>query len=184
VGHDIGPRETGKRQEPSDQDSLKPAAAEEGIPKREKNSKNDEKRVDEMISAIAAKKKIETIGKLRKEISIGRSERPAAKTLKQSKGVRSFAAPSGTTSTVTYEDRIRDEIHRQWDWPDTVKKSLEATIVIKIKKDGTISLYDMEWERKSGSRLFDKSVVDAIRNASPVTPPPHDGMEIGIRFYL
>jgi TonB family protein len=65
-----------------------------------------------------------------------------------------------------------------------VKKSLEATIVIKIKKDGTISLYDIEWEKKSGSRLFDKSVVDAIRNASPVTPPPHDGMEIGIRFYL
>jgi outer membrane biosynthesis protein TonB len=135
-----------------------------------------------MIAAIEAKKKIERMDKLRKEISIGKSERSGAKTVKQNKGVKSSASSSGITSAMTYENRIRDEIHRQWFWSDTRKKNLEATVIVKIKKDGTMLLQDIEWEKKSDSRLFNNSVLQAIAKASPVTPPPQE-MEIGIRFY-
>lgn len=181
VGHDIGPRESEKRREPSDQDSVAPV--EKSIPQNKKISKIDEKRIDEMISAIAAKKKIETIGKLRKEISIGRSERSGAKTLKQNKGVKSFASSSGTTSAVTYEDRIRDEIHRKWFWPDMGRKDLKTIITIKIRKDGTIPLANIHVKKTSGSRLFDKYALEAIAQASPVTPPPAEMDDIELTFY-
>lgn len=185
VGQDIGPHESEKSTGPSDQDSLKPAAAEKEIPKSEKISKKDEKRVDEMISAIAAKKKIKTIGELRKEISIGKAERSGRKPIKQGKGVNRVAASSpspGITGGMAYEDKIRDEIHRQWFWPDTSRKDLETIITVRIRKDGTIPLQNIVVEKKSGSRLFDNYAVQAIAKASPVSPPPHE-MEIGIRFY-
>jgi outer membrane biosynthesis protein TonB len=180
VGHDIGPRESEKRREPSDQDSVAPV--EKSIPKNKKISKIDEKRIDEMIDAIKAKKKIETIGKLRKEISIGRSERSGAKTLKQNNSIKSSASSKEISGSSSYEARIKDEIERQWFWPDVRKKDLEAIIIIKIKKDGMILLQDIEWEKKSDSRLFNNSALQAIAKASPVAPPPGGEMTIGLKF--
>ena len=61
------------------------------------------------------------------------------------------------------------------------EKDLEAVISVFISKDGTIRVEKIE--KPSGNRFFDRSALVALKNASPVTPPP-DGaeMEIGIRF--
>lgn len=154
-----------------------PSPDEKIIPREEKSSKLDDKRVEDMVSAIEAKKKLERFARLKSAmLSIKGSERQ-----RQDKAAQK-ASGSSWPGASTYEEKIRNEIHRQWAWPDTGRKDLEAIVVIKIRKDGTILLRDLEWEKKSESRLFNNSALQAIANASPVTPPPHE-MEIGIRFY-
>jgi TonB family protein len=49
-----------------------------------------------------------------------------------------------------------------------------------IGKDGTLS--GVKIEKASGDRFFDRSALNAVTKASPVSPPPYE-MEIGIRFY-
>ena len=79
----------------------------------------------------------------------------------------------------SYIDKIAGQIHDHWQWPDYGKQNLEAVISVKIQKDGTLS--EIKFEQRSGDRFFDRSVLQAIQNASPVARPPYE-MEIGIRF--
>jgi TolA protein len=80
----------------------------------------------------------------------------------------------------TYTDKIVAEIKAQWHYSDWAEKDLLMTINVRIQKDGTIQVLDVE--KKSGNPLFDRSVQQAVIKASPVTPPPYE-MEIGMRFY-
>ena len=181
VGQEAVSRESGHERASSTQESVKAAVPpENSVPKNEKVSKSEEKRLEEVIAAMEAKKKLERIARLKSAmVSIRGNEGSGKKD-----SLKPMASGSkGVTGSASYEDKIRVEIHDKWRWPDTVKKNLETIIVVTIKRDGTISLQNIVWEKKSGNRLFDKSVVDAVRDASPVTPPPHE-MEIGIRFYL
>lgn len=154
-------------------------AAEKTIQKKESVSKADEKRMEDLIAELQAKAKLKRIARVKAAIiSIKGAER-GAKPAERTAGSSGATAPGGGT----YEDRIRQEIHDHWNWPGDIKgKSLEVIVTIKIKKDGTIPLQDLEWEKRSESRLFNKSIIQAIASASPVTPPPHE-MELGVRFY-
>lgn len=171
--HDVQTNSAGGHRESAKPDKT-PSPDEKNVIMDEKNSKPDDKRVEDMVSVIEAKKRLERFARLKSAmVSIKGSERKG-----QNKTSQSASGPSG----VSYEEKIRDEIHRQWAWPDTGRKDLEAIVVITIRKDGTILVGDIQWEKKSESRLFNNSALQAIANASPVTPPPHE-MEIGIRFY-
>jgi TonB family protein len=137
----------------------------------------EEKRVDDRIAELAAMKKVEQIARIRKAIV----------SVKGSAGKGTSAASSKTPAAGTpegsmgsYTDRITAEIHRYWAIPDTLDKSLTATVAVKILKDGTVYILGME--KSSGNRIFDTLARKAIERATPVTPPPHE-MEMGIRFY-
>jgi TonB family protein len=64
------------------------------------------------------------------------------------------------------------------------RDDIEAILVIKIRRDGTIM--DVRFEKKSGNEIFDSSVWRAVQKANPLPPfpktysPPYE--EIGIRF--
>jgi TonB family protein len=152
--------------------------AQHDIPKDETVSPRDEQRVEDMISALAAKRKIRSVVALReKMLSIKAGEGQTKKG-----PLKSVAGPSqGMGGDIRYEDKIRNEIHRQWFCPDTGSKNLEAIISLTIRKDGSIA--NIEIEKRSGSRLFNNCALQAIAKASPVTPPPDGEMSIGIRFY-
>ncbi|TAN40509.1 MAG: TonB family protein [Nitrospirae bacterium] len=146
--------------------------------KETRNAKEEQKRIDDRISEIASKKKIERIVNLRKAmVSIKGGTNPAnAKSSGQAAGK---GLSGGQAAEMSYADRVGQEIHKQWSYPDTLKKNLEAIVAVKVLKDGMISVQKVE--KSSGDRLFDKFALKAIEMAQPVTPPPHE-MEIGIRF--
>jgi TolA protein len=151
--------------------------------KKTREEKVDEKRIDAAIAAMEAKKKIADLSRLKKRMLDikGDNTKPVPK--KSSPGKPSSAKSAGHSkaaySTGQYEDKITSEIWQRWSYPETADKNLETIINVKIRKDGSISIQD--FEKKSGSRLFDGSALKAIAMASPVTPPPYE-MTIGIRF--
>ena len=156
---------------------LKDTSVIETVPKQnmKKKDKKKEEMVEERIAAIAAKKKVEKLVKLRSEISLKASSN-------SSKGGSDTAsAQTGKGSLFDeYYTKIRKEIWQQWVFPDFGQKDFEAIIAIRIMKDGTISIQKIE--KSSGNSFFDKSAIKALTKASPVSPPPYE-MEIGVRFY-
>lgn len=85
-----------------------------------------------------------------------------------------------------YYSEVWKSIQSQWAVPVELlnRDDLEAIVIIKIRRDGTIM--DMRFEKKSGNDIFDTSVLRAIQKANPLPPfpktysPPYE--EIGIRF--
>lgn len=150
--------------------------AEKSPQKKSKPDKIDERRIEDSIGAIKAKKNIKKIVELRNMISIGKN--PGQDNSKNPPN--SFDSAAGTMGEATYIDKVSEEIWREWAFPDIGEKDLEAVIAVKIGRDGTLNVQKME--KSSGNRLFDRSALQTIAKASPVSPPPYE-MEIGIKFY-
>jgi colicin import membrane protein len=142
-----------------------------------KDTKADLKRLEERISELAAKKKIERMVRLRSIVSINSNDsRGTQKTAAQGKG----SGLSQGTLFDSYYGKITSQIRQEWVYPDTGEKNLEAVIAVKIARDGIVSVQGIE--KSSGNALFDRSAMRALAKASPVAPPPYE-MEIGMRFY-
>jgi colicin import membrane protein len=163
------------------------------IPRKniKENTREDTKEresVEEKISLLAAKKRIEKQFGSRKVISLkagGEKLMPASK-VNLSKGgpVKAVSSPGtkGGSSSDDYYSKVVDEIRQQWVWAsrDSGRKNIEAIVSIRILKDGTAVVQKVE--KSSGNTLFDKSALRALAKASPLTPPPSE-IEIGVRFY-
>jgi TolA protein len=156
---------------------LKDTSVVKTIPQQDKKNKDykKEKVIEERIAAIAAKKKVERLVKLRSEISL----KASSNSNKNSSETALSQAGKGSLFD-EYYTKIRKEIWQQWVFPDLGQKDLEAIIAIRVMKDGTISLQKIE--KSSGNSFFDKSAIKALTKASPLSPPPYE-MEIGVRFY-
>lgn len=139
----------------------------------------DKEVVEEKITAIAAKKKVEKIIRLRSAISPIISLKASGDNLRVNTQTTDTSMGKGTIFN-DYYSKIRKEIWQQWVFPDTGKKDLEAIISIRILKDGTIISHMIE--KSSGNPLFDRSAIKALAKASPLSPPPYE-MDIGVRFY-
>ena len=136
-------------------------------------TKRDKDAVDERIAALEAKKKIATMSKLRRMLSISKTSAGTGSS------TASQSSHSGKSGGGTYESLITGLIHKQWIFPDTSDSNLLAIVDIRIARSGNVTV--LGFERKSGNTLFDRAAVRAILNASPL-PPPIAEMEIGIRF--
>ena len=166
----------------SDDSGAAPVAAEKKSAKDRIDEKKEQKRIEDSISELKAKqKKLQQLEKIQnlKRALVSIQGKPGAPNTRKSaqKPATGTAAGGGEP---TYIDKIAGQIHAQWIWPDYGDKKFEAVVSVKIHKDGTLS--DVKFEKKSGDRFFDRSVLLAIQKASPVTPPSYE-MEIGIRFY-
>ncbi len=162
-------------------ESPEPVAVEapQSVGKSPREAMADQRRLEDSLHALEAKNRLAKLANLRKAmLSVKGSEQTgaAAKTSGRA-GLRGKAGSQG--GEMTYADRIRAEIHKQWSYPDSIGRNLEAVIAVRILKDGAIKVQDIE--KRSGDRIFDKSVLKAIELASPVTPPPYE-IEFGIRF--
>ncbi len=150
-------------------------------PAIEKPTRQDTQRVSDRISALLAKKRIERLAALRKVIDIG-NHKAAPAGASSSAAARPGRHGTGGTSSGSggdYYSAIVGRIRQQWVYPDSLDKDLEATVSIRIAKDGSVTIQGIE--RSSGNRLFDRSVLSAINKASPLPPPPQE-IEIGVRF--
>jgi colicin import membrane protein len=142
-----------------------------------KETKTDMKRLEDRVSEIASKKKVERMVRLRSIVSIKSNDSGGSqKTAAQGKG----SGQSQGTLFDSYYGKITSQIRQEWVYPDTGEKNLEAVITVTIARDGTLSVQGIE--KSSGNALFDRSALRALAKASPVAPPPYE-MEIGMRFY-
>jgi colicin import membrane protein len=146
-------------------------------PKEDVNKKLKEELVEEKISAIEAKKRVERIVRLRSTISLKKGV--IERNISDTSSINTVNTVKGTISD-DYYTKIRNQIWQQWVYPDIGQKDLEAIISIRIMKDGTISMQKIE--KSSGNPLFDKSAIKAITKANPLSPPPYE-MEVGVKFY-
>jgi colicin import membrane protein len=143
-----------------------------------KDAREDQKRIEDRLSELKAKKKVKDIVSLRaKVLSIKGSEGKSQSSMAAQKQGR---GPSQGTLFDSYYAKITQQIWQEWVYPDTGDKNLEAVIAVKIAKDGSLAVQGIE--KKSGNILFDRSALRAIAKASPVSPPPYE-MEIGMRFF-
>lgn len=140
----------------------------------------DERRVKDRIAELAAIDRIKQITKLREIISIPAKDRKPV----SGKETQSDSKKAGQETIGSYMDKITGEIWKQFYYPpDTGEKNLEAVVSVVIGRDGTITVQKIE--KSSGNPIFDRSALVALKNASPVTPPPdRTELEIGIRFVL
>ncbi|OGW32112.1 MAG: hypothetical protein A2X59_02895 [Nitrospirae bacterium GWC2_42_7] len=146
-------------------------------PKTVKEKKADQERVNKEIAKMEAIAKLNRNKKLRDIVTLKSSNEQNIK--KKADQAANYNAAKGTLFD-SYYAKITDEIRQEWAYPDIGEKNLEAIIFVKIMRDGTIKVQNIE--RSSGNAFFDRSAQRAIARATPVSPPPYE-MEIGIRFY-
>lgn len=143
------------------------------LPARDsKAAKAEQERAKEQIEALAAKKRLEKLARLRKIVDVSGSK-PAVQ--------KSGAMPASKQGMLAadYESAVVSLIRQQWNYPEALDKDLEAVVLITIALDGKITIHG--FEKKSGSALFDRSVLRAINLASPL-PKPQKEMDMGVKF--
>lgn len=142
--------------------------------------------IDQAISKIERKVKTREKDTLQQAISRIESK------------VKKGAAPSGSQAGAQsgiaiqlYKVEVENRIKENWGYPaafmDPEKnKNLEALVVVKVSRDGTIL---KSWfEKASGNAGFDESVQKAIERSNPLPPFPEGYLktyeEIEINFNL
>lgn len=153
-------------------ESVAPSAS---AKKSKKEIAKEKEMLEKKISAIAAKKKIEKIVKLRSVIAL-----KASGDKRSSNEKTASASPGKGNPSEDYYTKITKEIWQQWVYPNVGKKDIEAVVSIKILRDGTAIVQKIE--KSSGNSIFDRSALRALAKANPLPPPPYE-MEIGVRFY-
>jgi colicin import membrane protein len=118
----------------------------------------------------------------------------AAKTAGQKTSTTKAAGVSGPRGTgiepdfymKQYLSTVYQKIHDNWILPDLQNwdNSLEAVLVINIRRDGLIT--NSFFEKKSKNIYFNQFVLKAVKDASPLPPFPdqlkENTFEIGLRF--
>lgn len=86
-----------------------------------------------------------------------------------------------------YRALVNEKIESNWVLPERLsqaKEELEAVVVVRARRDGTV--FDINFEKKSGNSYFDDSVLKAILKSKPFPPFPDiyspQEEEIVIRF--
>ncbi len=139
-----------------------------------KDTAANDKAVQDRISELSAKKRIEKLVAMRNSIDLSSASNTKGKTTTQ-----------GMTSKTgqgkgDYLSMVRAKIMERWIYPESIDKDLEAIVSIRIRKDGTVQLVGLE--KSSGNKLFDRSALSAINSIASLPSPPEGIDEIGIRF--
>jgi TonB family protein len=80
---------------------------------------------------------------------------------------------------------VRNTVETSWRKPEFLtKKDLQTLVTIKIRKDGRI--VDINVDKSSGNRVYDESIMRALRAAEPLPAIPAvlntDFVELGFNF--
>jgi TonB family protein len=135
----------------------------------DKVTKQDINRVNEQIAALEAKRKLEKVVRLRRSIDISAA-----------KGSRIKSSGGSTTKGTDYISLVGSKIQEKFHIPESMDKDLLSIIRIRIAINGGVAI--LGFEKKSGNPLFDRAVIKAINDASPLPPPPSE-MEMGVRLH-
>ena len=104
----------------------------------------------------------------------------------QSSTTTSAAGSSSSLIESQYLASIRNRLDQFWALPDYLQQdpNLTAIVVITINPDGKIA--NMQFENKSGNRVYDQFVIKTLEAADPMPPIPpamkKQRFEIGLVF--
>jgi colicin import membrane protein len=173
-----------------EEEELEKAKLSQVVQRLKANAAQKEARQAADDAAKDAVSKLADVLKTRPATSTG----TAAKAGSQSTSTTKSAGISGPRGTgiepdfymKQYLSTVYQKIHEHWVLPDLQNwdNSLEAVLVITIRRDGVIT--DNFFERKSDNIYFNQFVLKALKDASPLPPFPdqlqENTFEIGLRF--
>ncbi len=135
----------------------------------------------EAIAALKAKKRIEEkVRKKREILSIKKQYLTKGEENQKASSKNTSSGENKDTLFSSYYSLITERVWSEWVYPEFKSKEDFLTIIdIKILKNGEIKI--LKVEKSSGNTLFDRSVIRAIRKASPLPPPPFE-IEVGLKF--
>jgi len=180
------PKKTAKTAEKAPKETaLKPApkpAPKEDITLEEVERVSREIKRLRAISALAQKLEQEKKEKTKQKLhEIRIAAKAALEKPVEVEGAQAEGAGENTgNEDDNYGNIIQQAIQQQWAYAGFKTSGLSATVTIKIGRDGKITVQDIE--KSSGDTLFDRSVIKAVLNASPLPPPPGGEIEIGLVF--
>ena len=75
-------------------------------------------------------------------------------------------------ATQRYLEEVWNKINDTWKMPGmaSYKKNIDALVAVTVRKDGRIT--DIQFEKKSGNRIFDESINRVLRMVDPLPPLP------------
>lgn len=124
------------------------------------------------------------------DLAAARARQELASVIRETGTVSTAGSSSGrkVQSVVLkqYLSSLYDRVHSYWILPEmrTWDRSLEAIVVLTIRKDGSIS--NMQFERKSRDPFFDQFVMKTLQTAAPMPRFPalmsQASIEVGLRF--
>lgn len=101
-------------------------------------------------------------------------------------GSATAASPSGSSRLIEnqYNALLLSHLLQFWSVPEYMQKDLTAVVALTIRQDGEVTT--MEFESRSGDRMYDQFVNKTIEAAKPFPPIPpamqKQTHEIGLRF--
>ena len=163
----------------------------EAKPQIKEQTVSPTKMIDEAISKIekrveSERKKSshvdEAISKLEDKIGAGGNQLDADAQDERPGGPMGSAG-SGITLRI-YQMEVETWIKSHWAYPVAIEraKSLEAVVIIMVKRDGSIT--KTNFKKRSSDNMFDQSVSNAIERSDPLPPFPegylksHEELEI------
>jgi len=178
-------------------------------PKIEKPKVSPTKLLEEALSKIETKVKSEkkdtsklldnALSRIEKQMEQERQEEHLDQALsrlervektKLDKALPPFGAETGIAIRM-YQLQVEEWIKDNWAYPvaladPTSGKNLESVVLVKVQKNGRIS--KSTFKKRSGSIIFDQSVLKAIERSDPLPPFPNGyrktSEEFEIRFDL
>ncbi len=140
--------------------------------------------------AKLAQEALEAERKLFESQQLAQAQQTIATSASENHASSAAAAATGNSSSSLLESQylasIVNRLHQFWAPPEYLQQDpdLTAVVVITINLDGAIA--DMQFENKSGDRVFDQFVTKTIEAANPMPPIPpamkKQRFEIGLRF--
>jgi TonB family protein len=152
-------------------------------PRNESTSREEVNSLDETIKQL--KKRAQHA-----EVSVSTKDTASA-TKGQASGGTGFGSggpgTGGGTAKEKYISDVRAEIEKVWSVPNilSMRKDLVTAVTLKIRKDGRI----MDWtiDERSTNRVYDESIVRALRGIDKLPPIPdalgEDTLELPLNFY-
>jgi colicin import membrane protein len=182
----------------------KAAAQQQAIPIKRFGAKEQSLTLKKKKSAITPSKEVEevelaekTLTKIERppsppptvEKKTADIPRPAAGSKKQVSlmNIGGMKGSELSQALTLYRALVNEKIESNWVYPERLtaeKDKLEAIVVVRARRDGTV--FDIQFEKKSGNSYFDDSVLKAILKSKPFPPFPDiyspKEEEIVIRF--
>jgi colicin import membrane protein len=133
--------------------------------------------------------KIQNLRRKTEYLDVAKSARSGSATSGGLMGASSGLSGTGSGGTVDplmqkYHMDVKEKIDAVWRIPASAKKNLLTTVVLKIRRDGIV--VDIIPETMSGNRLYDESIMRAVRAAEPLPRIPaaikEDTVELGFNF--
>jgi colicin import membrane protein len=137
-------------------------------PSIKKNNTSSAERIDRVISNIENEVKSKEESEKEEEARLERTLSSLESRFGRSTGRNGTGQSVESIPMQIYRMEVENRIYSNWAYPE--RKELKATIVLTVRRDGTI--LKTKIKRRSGDPLFDESALKAVQRSDPLPPFP------------